>query len=69
MEGPARGRSCGCVRCRERQRFGAAVPAIVVTGSAMTGHEGEALQHDFHILIKPVLPNTLRAMIAFKLAR
>jgi hypothetical protein len=23
--------------------------------------------HDYHLLIKPVLPNKLRAMIAFKL--
>ena len=52
-----------------RKRFGAAVPAIVVTGSSMTGHDKEALEHDFHLLIKPVLPNKLRAMIAFKLAR
>jgi len=52
-----------------RSRFGAAVPAIMVTGSAMSGHEKDALEHDFHLLIKPVLPNKLRAMIAFKLAR
>ena len=51
-----------------RQRFGAKLPAIVVTGSSMTGHDKEALEHDFHLLIKPVLPNKLRAMIAFKLA-
>ena len=51
-----------------RQRFGAGLPAIVVTGSTMSGHEQEALEHDFHVLIKPVLPNKLRAMIAFKLA-
>ena len=50
-----------------RQRFGAAIPAIVVTGSTMTGHEKEASAHDFHLLIKPVVPNKLRAMIAFKL--
>ncbi|KNZ32017.1 MAG: histidine kinase [Methylibium sp. NZG] len=50
-----------------RQRFGAGVPAIVVTGSTMTGHEHEAQEHDFHVLTKPVLPNKLRAMIAFKL--
>ena len=41
--------------------------AIVITGSTMGGHENEALQHDYHLLIKPVLPNKLRAMIAFKL--
>lgn len=43
------------------------LPAIVVTGSSLGGHEAEADQHDFHLLIKPVLPNKLRAMIAFKL--
>ena len=52
-----------------RQRFGDKLPAIVVTGSSMTGHDKEALEHDFHLLIKPVLPNKLRAMIAFKLGR
>ncbi|MGZ5129822.1 MAG: hybrid sensor histidine kinase/response regulator [Caldimonas sp.] len=51
-----------------RRRFGDRLPAIVVTGSSMTGHDKEALEHDFHLLIKPVLPNKLRAMIAFKLA-
>jgi len=50
-----------------RERFGAAVPAIVVTGSTMTGHDKDAQTHDFHLLIKPVVPNKLRAMIAFKL--
>ena len=52
-----------------RARFGRAVPALVVTGSSMTGHDKEALEHDFHLLIKPVLPNKLRAMIGFKLAK
>jgi len=50
-----------------RRRFGASVPAIVVTGSTMTGHDNEAQTNDFHLLIKPVVPNKLRAMIAFKL--
>jgi two-component system, sensor histidine kinase len=50
-----------------RGRFGAGVPAIMVTGSTMTGHEAEAAAHDFHLLIKPVVPNKLRAMIGFKL--
>ena len=58
---------------RDRPRCASAsaarVPAIVVTGSSMTGHDKEALEHDFHLLIKPVLPNKLRAMIAFKLGR
>jgi signal transduction histidine kinase len=43
------------------------LPAIVVTGSTIGGHEGEASTHDFHLLIKPVPPNKLRAMMAFKL--
>ena len=46
---------------------GQLLPAIVVTGSSMAGHEEEAATHDFHVMIKPVLPNKLRAMIAFKL--
>ena len=48
---------------------GSTLPAIVVTGSSLGGHEAEAQQHDFHLLIKPVLPNKLRAMIAFKLGQ
>ncbi len=50
------------------QGAGRRLPAVVVTGSSMGGHEDEAAQHDFHLLVKPVLPNKLRAMIAFKLA-
>ena len=46
---------------------GRMLPAIVITGSTIGGHEAEAAEHDFHLLIKPVLPNKLRAMIAFKL--
>jgi two-component system, sensor histidine kinase len=52
-----------------RARFGAGVPAIIVTGSTMSGHEREAQEGDFHLLIKPVVPNKLRAMIAFKLGQ
>jgi CheY-like chemotaxis protein len=43
------------------------LPAIMITGSTLGGHEDEASNHDYHLLIKPVLPNKLRAMIAFKL--
>jgi two-component system, sensor histidine kinase len=51
-----------------RERFaGQRLPAIVITGSTMGGHEMEAEANDFHLLIKPVLPAKLRAMIAFKL--
>ncbi len=54
----------GAVRARWPDRQ---LPAIVITGSSLGGHEDEALAHDFHLLVKPVLPNKLRAMIAFKL--
>jgi signal transduction histidine kinase/CheY-like chemotaxis protein len=50
-----------------RGRFGEELPAIVVTGSTMTELDLEAQQKNFHLLIKPVVPNKLRAMIAFKL--
>ncbi|MEW6706659.1 MAG: ATP-binding protein [Pseudomonadota bacterium] len=50
-----------------RERFGPQLPAVVVTGSMMSGFEQEAQEHDFHLLLKPVVPNKLRAMIAFKL--
>ena len=43
------------------------IPAILITGSSLVGHEDEAVTHDYHLLIKPVLPGKLRAMIAFKL--
>jgi hypothetical protein len=43
------------------------LPAIVITGSSLGGHEDEAGRHDFHLLIKPALPNKLHAMVAFKL--
>jgi CheY-like chemotaxis protein len=49
-----------------RARFGH-LPAIVVTGSTMSTLDREAQEKDFHLLIKPVVPNKLRAMIAFKL--
>ncbi len=50
-----------------RERFGQDLPAILVTGSTMTQHEEEARQHNFHVLLKPVVPTKLRAMIALKL--
>jgi signal transduction histidine kinase/CheY-like chemotaxis protein len=50
-----------------RHWAGHKLPAIVITGSSLGGHEDEAVDQDFHLLIKPVLPNKLRAMIAFKL--
>jgi two-component system, sensor histidine kinase len=50
-----------------RQHFGANIPAIMATGSTMSDLEKEAQNNDFHLLVKPVVPNKLRAMIAFKL--
>jgi signal transduction histidine kinase/CheY-like chemotaxis protein len=50
-----------------RGRFGEDLPAIVITGSTMSSLDLEAQQKNFHLLIKPVVPNKLRAMIAFKL--
>jgi signal transduction histidine kinase len=50
-----------------RERFGNELPAIMVTGSTMTGHEEDAREYNFHLLIKPVVPTKLRAMIGFKL--
>jgi signal transduction histidine kinase len=50
-----------------RHYFGPALPAVVITGSIMSGHDAEAQRHNFHLLLKPVVPNKLRAMIAFKL--
>lgn len=51
-----------------RARFGGvSLPAIVVTGSSSCSQEAQALAHDCHLLVKPVLPHRLRALIAFKL--
>lgn len=50
-----------------RERFGPELPAILVTGSTTSALDAEATRHGFHLLIKPVVPNKLRAMIAFKL--
>jgi signal transduction histidine kinase/CheY-like chemotaxis protein len=50
-----------------RRMLAQAIPAIVVTGSVLSNHEREAAEHDFHLLLKPVVPGKLRAMIAFKL--
>jgi two-component system, sensor histidine kinase len=52
-----------------RGAFGRSLPAVIVTGSLMSNQEGEAQAHDFHLLLKPVVPTKLRAMIAFKLGQ
>ncbi len=50
-----------------RAAVGCAVPAIMVTGSTITGPDADAERHDFHLLVKPVVPGKMRAMIGFKL--
>jgi DNA-binding response OmpR family regulator len=50
-----------------REEFHAHLPAVMVTGSTTVSFDAEAQKHDFHLMIKPVVPNKLRAMIAFKL--
>ena len=50
-----------------RTTYGARLPAIVVTGSTMTSLDAEAERDDFHVMVKPVVPARLRAMIGFKL--
>jgi signal transduction histidine kinase/CheY-like chemotaxis protein len=49
--------------------FGNALPAVVVTGSLMSDQETLAAARGFHLLLKPVVPAKLRAMIAFKLGQ
>ncbi|MEO7335746.1 MAG: hybrid sensor histidine kinase/response regulator [Caldimonas sp.] len=51
-----------------RRRFGANLPAIVVTGSTLSDLEAESRAHNFQVLLKPVPPNRLRASIAARLA-
>jgi signal transduction histidine kinase/CheY-like chemotaxis protein len=52
-----------------RAAFGRALPAVIVTGSLMSDQEAQAHAHDVHLLLKPVVPAKLRAMIAFKLGQ
>jgi signal transduction histidine kinase/CheY-like chemotaxis protein len=64
---PQGGTGLDALAAARRHWPGHRLPAIVITGSTIGGHEREAAENDFHLLIKPVLPNKLRAMIAFKL--
>lgn len=58
----------GEVIAQLRARFGAALPAIMVTGRIEADDEAMAQALDCHLLYKPVAPNRLRALIGFKLA-
>jgi CheY-like chemotaxis protein len=53
---------------RVRQHVGRLVPSIVVSGSTLSGLEDLAEQHDFQLLIKPVVPARLRSVVNFKLS-
>jgi len=52
-----------------RNVFGAKVPAVLVTGTLGAELEAAARHQDCHLLLKPVLPHKLRAMLAAKLRR
>jgi hypothetical protein len=41
---------------------------VIVTGSTLDGLDRRAETDDFHLLVKPVVPAKLRAVVAFKLA-
>lgn len=51
-----------------RARFGAGLPAVVVTGSLLANLDVRAEADDFDLLVKPVVPAKLRAVLSFKLA-
>jgi signal transduction histidine kinase len=50
-----------------RERFRAQIPAIIVSGSTTPAHLEEAKAINAHLLLKPVMPAKLRALINFKL--
>lgn len=52
-----------------RRRFGAATPAILITGSVTPEHAEQARAEGLHFLLKPVTPARLRTLIHFKLRR
>lgn len=64
---PAGGTGIEVLQALRARWPGQAMPAVLVTGSSLGGHEDQAAEHDYHLLIKPVLPSKLRSMIAFKL--
>jgi signal transduction histidine kinase/CheY-like chemotaxis protein len=50
-----------------RRRFGATIPAILITGSVGPEHADRARAEDLHFLLKPVNPAKLRTLIHYKL--
>lgn len=55
------------VIARLHQELDPAIPAIMVTGSSTPERSEEAARSGYHLMIKPVIPEKLRALIAFKL--
>ncbi|MEY8875821.1 MAG: hypothetical protein AB9M60_04880, partial [Leptothrix sp. (in: b-proteobacteria)] len=44
-----------------------ALPVIMVTGQVLHDHRADAARLGYHVLLKPVAPNRLRAMVTHKL--
>ena len=51
-----------------RQRFGEGLQTIMVTGSLASDLDGEARHRGFQLLLKPVAPHKLRALVNFALS-
>lgn len=51
-----------------RNRFGRNIPAVVLTGTCNPERLAEAGAHGYHLLLKPVPPSKLRALISATLA-
>lgn len=51
-----------------RGRFGGDLPAILITGSLAGDLGGESAERGFELLLKPVAPHKLRALVNFALA-
>ncbi len=54
---------------RLRKELDPEIPAILITGSTTPERVEEARSHDYHLLVKPVLPAKLRTLINFKLQK
>jgi signal transduction histidine kinase len=51
-----------------RERFGHAIPAVVLTGTSNAERLADAHARNYHLLLKPVPPGKLRALISATLA-